>query len=47
MGSTDTSTGNFIGHLVSRYRIIEESHNQQLKQQQSNDEFQKIAINDS
>ncbi|CAG8771122.1 29589_t:CDS:2, partial [Racocetra persica] len=35
MGSTDTSTGNFISHLVSRHRITEESHKQQLEQQQS------------
>ncbi|CAG8438957.1 1670_t:CDS:2, partial [Cetraspora pellucida] len=35
MGSTDTSTENFISYLVSQHRITEKSHKQQLEQQQS------------
>ncbi|CAG8698305.1 2405_t:CDS:2, partial [Cetraspora pellucida] len=33
--SMDSSTGNFIGHLVSRHGITEESYKQNLQQQQS------------
>ncbi|CAG8477855.1 8354_t:CDS:2 [Cetraspora pellucida] len=47
--STDTSTGNFIGHLVSRHGITEESHKlqqQQSKQKNIDEVFQRIAAND-
>ena len=51
MGSMDSSTGNFIGHLVSRHGITEEFHKQNLQQQQSkqtniSEVFQRIAAND-
>jgi len=51
MGSMDSSTGNFIGHLVSRHGITKEFHKQNLQQQQSkqtniSEVFQRIAAND-
>jgi len=51
MGSTDSSTGNFIAHLVSRHAIMEESHKQKLRQQQSiqpklDQMFQGLVAND-